>query len=79
MTAEPATTPTRARTMRIVRILLITILVELGLRLLAWRSPAYAPLARPVYLLVLAAATYWLWHVFRRRQSDRRHASRRKS
>ncbi len=54
------------------------ILAELALRLLAWRSPAYAPLARPVYLLVLAAAAWRLWHVFRRRGGERRHATRRR-
>ena len=69
----------RARTHRLVIILVITAIVELGLFLVAHFGPAFQNLIRPVYVIVLAIAAITLWHALRRRPGgDRRLGDRRK-
>lgn len=67
----------RARAHRLILIVVITALVELGLYLLADFGPAFAHLVRPVYWVVLGVALVTVWHALRRR-GERRHRDRRK-
>lgn len=68
----------RARTYRLVVILVITALVELGLYLVAHFGPAFRNLIRPVYLIVLIVAALTVWRALRRRPgTDRRKRDRR--
>jgi hypothetical protein len=68
----------RARTHRLVIILVITVVVELGLFLVAHFGPAFQNLVRPVYVIVLVVAAFTVWRALRRRPgTDRRRGDRR--
>src|SRR5436305_12467092 len=57
----------RARATRIFWIVLITVVIEVGLYIVAYLGPAMAHLIRPVYLIVAAVGVATTWHALRRR------------
>lgn len=74
----PTSIPGRARTRRIVLILIIAVAVEAALYALAKRAPALASLIFPVYFIVMLIAAYSIMHaLWRRARNERRHDDRR--
>ena len=76
METQPAE---RARWRRVVTLVVTFALVELGLLLVAYLSPAMRILMRPVYILVAIAFLVALHTATRQRHGDRRHNDRRHS
>ena len=68
-----------ARWHRVLRLVIGFGLIELGLLLVAYLSPALRVLMRPVYVIVAIAFLLSLRGATRQRHGDRRHADRRHS
>ena len=68
-----------ARWHRVLRLVISFGLIELGLLLVAYLSPALRVLMRPIYVIVAIAFLLALRAATRQRHGDRRHADRRHS